>query len=52
MGHNILTSIVDRHKNTTVYRTSMATEHVGVKFSQYNIATVTALTGLPRPALL
>ena len=34
VGHNILTSFVDRHKYTDFYRTSMTTEQVGVQFSQ------------------
>ena len=35
IGHNIFTPFVDRRKNTHFERTSMATEHVGMQFSQY-----------------
>ena len=34
VGHNIFTSFVDRHKNITFHRTSMATEQVAVQSSQ------------------
>ena len=34
VGHNIFTSFVDRHKNVTFLRTSMATEQVVVQLSQ------------------
>ena len=34
VGHNILTSFVDRHKNISFKNISIATEQVGVQFSQ------------------
>ena len=42
VGHNIFTSIRDRHKNVNFYRTSMATEQVGLQFRNYYCNTQTS----------